>query len=126
MKQGARCQVAMVAHMFLDQPANLRYRTNLFAIGLVIRLPLVLSKLNVKCDNRRFSCSTKRHLCPTRLLSLNGSFIQPTCVCAIVFLCIPCPRTQVPARRSSSHLAQAGPCCHFRHRSNIFLLFLVS
>ena len=50
----------MVAHSFLDQPANLRYRTNLFAIGLGIRLPLVLSKLNVKYDNRRFSCSSKR------------------------------------------------------------------
>ena len=50
----------MVAHSFWEQPANLRYRTNLFGIGLLIRLPLVLSKLNVKYDNRRFSCSSKR------------------------------------------------------------------
>ena len=41
MKQGARCQVAMVAHMFLDQPTNLRYRTDLFGIGLGIQLALV-------------------------------------------------------------------------------------
>ena len=38
----------LVAHMFLDQPANLRYRTDLFGIGLGIRLALVLSKFNVK------------------------------------------------------------------------------
>ena len=63
----------MVAHRFLDQPANLRYRTIFFvAIGLVIRLALVLSKLNVKCDNRRFSCSTNGQLCldSTKLLSM--------------------------------------------------------
>ena len=77
----------MVAHSFLDQPANLRYRTNLFAIGLVIRLPLVLSKLNLKCDNRRFSCSTNRHLCPTELLSLIMGLLYSPPVFALVWQC---------------------------------------
>ena len=41
MKQGARWQVAMVAHMFVDQPTNLRYRIDLFGICLCIQLALV-------------------------------------------------------------------------------------
>ena len=78
----------LVAHRFCDQPANLRYRTIFFvAIGLVIRLALVLSKLNVKYDNRRFSCSSKREapVSNKAIVYVNGPLFNPR-VLALVFL----------------------------------------
>ena len=105
MKQGARCQVAMVVHMFLDQPTNLRYRIDLF--GLCIQLALVLSRLDVKWCNFRFSCWTKRgvpvsnkghlytHMChcvfngplyETRR-QVPGGLSSSQCHCVFIFRC---------------------------------------
>ena len=71
-------------YVFLDQPANLRYRTDLFGIGLGIRLALVLSKLNVRCYKLRFSsCWTKREAC------VSNKAIVFKCVFYTAHVCVP-------------------------------------
>ena len=93
----------MVAHMFLDQPANLRYRTDLFGIGLGIRLALVLSKLNVKCYKRRFSCWSKREagVYNKAIVFKWVFYTDHMCVCHCVFMYPLSLYSQVPVWVSS-------------------------
>ena len=95
----------LVAHRFCDQPANLRYRTIFFvAIGLVIRRALVLSKLNLKCDNRRVFMLDQQAPVPRlnkAIVLLMGLYTAHLCLhlCASA-LSSPCPYIhKAPARQ---------------------------